>query len=111
MSARDALVGTIYTFIHPIYGNQNHTAQAVVAYLHKAQCRYIPLLWRGGRRSLTGWLCRICMIYTFIHPIYGNHYLLAQGGWICTMSALFQQSQRICTRAVVVIPNGTLSYV
>ena len=23
-----------------------------------------------------GWLCRICMIYTFIHPIYGNHYLL-----------------------------------
>ncbi len=29
MSARDALVGTIYTFIHPIYGNQNHAAQAV----------------------------------------------------------------------------------
>ena len=28
--------------------------------------------------SLTGWLCRICMIYTFIHPIYGNHYLLAR---------------------------------
>ncbi len=31
MSARNALVGTIYTFIHPIYGNQNHTAQAVTA--------------------------------------------------------------------------------
>ena len=29
MSARDALVGTIYTFIHPIYGNQNQMAQAV----------------------------------------------------------------------------------
>ena len=29
MSARNALAGTIYTFIHSIYGNQNHTAQAV----------------------------------------------------------------------------------
>ncbi len=38
--------------------------------------------------SLTGWLCRICMIYTFIHPIYGNRYLLAQ--------------------AVGVVQNGTL---
>ena len=31
MSARSALVGMIYTFIHPIYGNQNHTVQAVPA--------------------------------------------------------------------------------
>ena len=86
--------------------------------------RYIPLLRRGGRRSLTGWLCRICMIYTFIHPIYRNQNHTAQAvavipngtgrhsrggltcpptpaggldnyvahsGWICAMSALFQQ--------------------
>ena len=29
----------------------------VVSYLHQS----IPLLWRGGRRSLTGWLCRVCI--------------------------------------------------
>ncbi len=28
-SARNVLVGTIYTFIHPIYGNQNQMAQSV----------------------------------------------------------------------------------
>ena len=49
---------TIYTFIHPIYGNQNQMAQVigfvrcrtfstVPKVLHKVQCRYIPLLWRG----------------------------------------------------------------
>ena len=34
--------------------------------LYKVRCRYIPLLRRGGRRSLTGWLCCICTIYSFI---------------------------------------------
>ncbi len=55
---------TIYTFIHPIYGNQNQMAQVIgfvrcrtfstaPKVLHKLQCRYIPLLWRGGRRNRT----------------------------------------------------------
>ena len=58
---------TIYTFIHPIYGNQNQMAQ-VIGFVRcctfstvvsaQLQCWYIPLLWRGGRRSLTGWSCR-----------------------------------------------------
>ena len=32
MSARNnAFAGTIYTFINPVYGNQNHMAQAITA--------------------------------------------------------------------------------
>ena len=40
----------------PVEGWQAQLDGVVVEVLHGA----IPLLWRGGRRSLTGWLWRFC---------------------------------------------------
>ena len=40
----------------PVEGWQAKLDGVVVPCLHPA----IPLLWRGGKRSLTGWLCRVC---------------------------------------------------
>ena len=40
----------------PVEGWQAKLDGVVASYLHLA----IPLLWRGGKRSLTGWLPRIC---------------------------------------------------
>ncbi len=58
---------TVSVHSPPSEGWQAQPDGVVVSYLH----RFIPLLWRGVRRSLTGWLCRICTIYTFIHRPHG----------------------------------------
>ena len=40
--------GAVSVHSPPVEGWQAKLDGVVAAYLHKVQCRYIPLLWRGG---------------------------------------------------------------
>ena len=60
----------------PMEGWQAKPDGVVVSCLHQS----IPLLWRGGRRSLTGWLCRVC-----------TSQFLSYGAWDTFSTALYLQ--------------------
>ena len=83
---------TIYTFIHPIYGNQNQMAQAVAV---------IP---NGtDRHSRGGLTCPPT-------PTGGLGNYVAQSGWICAMSALFQQAHSLWQTIIIVCSATMVRY-
>ena len=88
----------------PVEGCQAPPDGVVASYLHQL----IPLLWRGGKRSLTGWLPRIC---TRQFPSCGGVASEALTGWLWRVCASIVSDHSPPVEGCQAPPDGVVAWV